>query len=334
MIPASLRNDESFIKEIRKHFQLQVRFGCVDCIEYGPAWLKDERELMVKACKQKGYVYRMLSDRLKLDPDVIQIARASKDGRYWIVCSAPRSLLLENDSLVTEYFIELDEITETRDAKRILPAELWRRKHVVDVYLKAGGIPHELIAPEVWKHGDTCRFCLESASLEKQLSFNPYDWIPKSIMQDRSFALRWATLGLVFGPNARIAKYAPKQVKSDVELVLTTIEYNGMSAVPENMRSQIANQVIQNLAVSACFPLFLKGVCILRPRVHPSKRCLLPRLDIEPIKRLIANYAGVSTGKILGLERRCFSTVLDWKREKDAEIAAIAHSYSYAQDEW
>jgi hypothetical protein len=286
-----------------------------DALICAPDFIKDDKTLMMKAVNARGWAYLWCSQRLQLDPDIIEKSMISASEH--VIACLPNDYLLQHIDLVSDH---LSRKRPLPDFYLSTPREIWSIHKIVRLYFFMGGVPHNRIAPELWFDEDICEACFWSAQMDNQFDFNPWKWIRIPDDQLEHFYQAIAKKGLAFAAdcnNTGCGQRTPLRFWKDLDLQLLCVQgFSLTQGIPSVLQRPVANRILEDLCLYQTFRIFLKGICVRDqdPKAAPAVRSQLHMLDRGvAIRQTIGEYLGVPTGRRLKLLRGCL------KKDKDVQ---------------
>jgi hypothetical protein len=293
-----------------------------DVLVWAPDFIKDDKILMMKAVQARGWAYLWCSQRLQLDPDIINASMISASEH--VIACLPNAYLVQNVHLVSDHLSRKRPLT---DFYLSTPREIWSIHKIVRLYFFMGGVPHNHIALELWKDVDICEGCLWSAQMANQVDFNPWKWIRVPDDRLEHFYQVIAKKGIAFAAecnNKGCGQRTPLRFWKDLDLqLLCVVGFSLTQGLPSVLQRPVANRILEDLDLYQTFRVVLNGICVRDrgPKAAPAVRSQLHMLDRGlPIRQTIGEYLGVPTGRRLKLLRDCLKMDEDvrtyWKRMK------------------
>lgn len=256
----------------------------------------DNKALMIKAVQRFPDLLEKCSIPLREDPEVLMVAIQVRSAAETL-SRIPRPVQVQHPHLV-ERAVELVLPKKNVMIPSFVDPELWSNRVIALAWVKRG---FPLFGRRFRVFMQDADFALAVA----QYSPSSFDRIDMNLRSDRDFMIRAVAV------NGGVLKFASEALKKDREM---RIRAGASAASYLRSLSQEDNESLrvfmteQTNVFDAYVANFLRGIAIVRPDTPPEQRSNLTMLNQGPetsqvYKKLIAEFAGVPTGKMARLMR-------------------------------
>lgn len=253
---------------------------------------KDDKEVVLAALQKEPLLFTYVSNRLRLDVDVI-IAAMTEATAIDVLRTVPSEMQEAHVEIAVKAIQVVPHHRMRYVRVYVRPATVWQDRNVAIAWIRRGNPVMESMQP-----------LLADESIAMELAqYNPFEFsrVAAPLRADRDFMLRAVKV------NGRVLRYAaPELQKSDMELLVEAVA-NTPDATWSGPLSRFAvtKYVEDKLKLYNTFMCeFLRGIAISTPHVPPARRSQLPLLDrgvetSQAFKRIIAEFLGVPCGATL-----------------------------------
>ena len=278
----------------------------------------DNDEIMKLACHEiSGDQLQFATARLQRDVSLIRALIVARDTDFML--HVPAEIFVKHPSLIVDFLVNDGNTGTVLD---VLPAELWKNRKIVEIYLRMGGQPHDGMEETAGQDWNNCLAFIQGSTREQRRPLT--SWICEDLRNDPAFLAEAAKL------NKWVLQYANGDIRRNpFDILLVTAAYHGvhplrtiqmMPRAVVNTEAvhidliQFADDVNEALHVRYLFSIVMCATSIDRAG------CCLSMLNLGPdclIVDHIARFLGVPFGEKLKHLRLALPVVEEFRQDPE-----------------